>query len=149
MDWSLHPAHIRALLTSDTRDMDAPTEEWIDTLTEMLDEHGPEPLIAWTHAEGGHDSTATFEPDAVAERFRETYRGYHDSAWEFARDSWVVDLQEYGDEGEQKGRESFMNDFSSYIDWRAVADSPLLSDYTMIRLGGEDDARVHVFELEV
>lgn len=122
-------------------------DDWDYELAEWLSKIDIDAAIAWASAEEDHDSEATFEPDAVAERFRETYKGYHDSAWEFARDSWAVEQQEFGDEGEQKGRESFMRDLGSYVDWRAVADSPLLSDYSMVKLGGKDDARVHVFEI--
>jgi hypothetical protein len=124
-------------------------DDWDYELAEWLSEIDIDAAIAWAHAEEDHDSEATFEPTDVAERFRSVYRGYHESAWEFARDSWAVNLQEFGDTGERKGREAFMNDFSPYIDWRAVADSPLLSDYSMVKLGGADDARVHVFELNV
>ena len=146
---TLTAAQIRARLESNLYGYHDSEDDWSYALAEWLTQIDIDAAMAWTHAEEDHNSDATFEPDAVAERFRETYRNYHDSAWEFARDSWAVDLQTFGDDGERKGREAFMNDFSSYIDWRAVADSPLLSDYTMVRLSGSDDARVHVFELEV
>lgn len=142
----LSAAQIRARLTSNQYGYHDSDDEWNYALAEWLSKIDFDSAIAWTHAEEDHDSTATFEPDAVAERYRSVARGYHDSAWEFARDSWADDLQTYGDMGEQKGRQDFMNDFGSYIDWRAVADSPLLEGYAMVKLGGEDDARVHVFE---
>lgn len=146
---ALTAAEIRIRLESDRYGYHEGGDEWDYELAEWLSKIDIDAAMAWAHAEEDYDSDASFDPDAVAERFRTTYRGYHDSAWEFARDSWAVDLQTFGDEGEQKGRESFMNDFSSYIDWRAVANSPLLSGFAMIKLGGLDDARVHVFDLEL
>lgn len=146
---ALTAAQIRVRLESDQYGYHDDTDEWNQGLAAWLSKIDIDAAMAWAHAEEEHDDGATFEPDDVAERFRETYRNYHGSAWEFARDSWAVDLQTFGDAGERQGREAFMNDFSSYINWRAVADSPLLSAYTMVRLGGPDDARVHVFELEV
>lgn len=141
----LTAAQIRVRLESDQYGYHESGDDWDYELAEWLSAVDIDAAIAWAHAEEDHDSDTSFKPDAVAERFHSTYQGYHYSAWEFARDSWAVGQQEFGDEGERKGRKSFMNDFSPYIDWRGVADSPLLADYTMVKLGGPDDARVHVF----
>lgn len=147
----LTAVQIRARLLSDDNvygpEGSDETDEWGDAFTRLMHVHDADVLVAWTHAAEDHDGDITYDPAELGDKIHETYKGYHPSAWEFARDHWAVGLQEFGDEGERKGREAFMRDFSPYIDWRAVADSPLLSDYTMVKMGGPDDARVHVFEI--
>jgi hypothetical protein len=123
------------------------TDEWGDVFSKLMERHDKDVLVAWTHAQEDHDSGVTIDPAELADKIAETYKGYWSSAWEFARDGWAIEQQAFGSPDEQRGRKSFMNDFSSYIDWHAVANSPLLTDYTTVRMGGDDDARVHVFEI--
>jgi hypothetical protein len=151
MNEQLTAAQIRARLLSADNVYGPPgsdeTDEWGDVFGELLKRHDMDVLVAWTHAQENHDSAITVDPSDLYDLFQQAYRGYWDSSWEFARDGWAADLQAFGSRDEQKGRENFMRDFSPYIDWRAVADSPLLSGFTVIRMGGDDDARVHVFEI--
>lgn len=90
-------------------------DDWDYELAKWLSTIDIDAAMAWAHAQEDHDSDATFSPNDLADVFRSTYQGYYDSASEFARDR------------------------------SAVADSPLLSDYSMVRIGGDDDAHVHVF----
>lgn len=148
MDWSLHPARIRALLTSDTRDMDAPTQDWVDTFDQMIDQHGTDALVALTHAQEQHDKDETFDPDGFEELFQRTYRQCWKTAAKFA-EHVAEGETEMGDEEERKGRAWFLEKYGRYIDWQEFADSPeIVGTYTMIMLDPESSREVHVFYME-
>jgi hypothetical protein len=133
---SMTAAQIRACLEADDFSLygveDA--DDWGYEIGELADrtDGGVSALVAFTHAFEDGRQSVTLDWSDFKREFERMYQGLWTRPGAFAR-YLAEEATEFGTPQEQRGRREFLKRYGDLIDWDADAESPEMSDYTMIK----------------
>lgn len=138
------PLSILGLLSTwgDSPDIE---DDWDEVLNDLLTEHGEHPVRAFLVVLDNKDRHQELDPEEFAQSFKDRYRGRWDRFGKFAEN----EISERVDDGRVDVHELW-NMLNGFVDWGALGESPVFSDYTEVKVFPDesDNSSVYVFEDE-